>query len=81
MAVLFESIARRLGLVTRFISSSLNVYIFWISSWPGNRTARVAQFYVDIVNDGIVQETPNHLYEFGLSINRTIPIFDVSNNS
>jgi len=46
--VLYESIARRLGVKVGLISTTIHTYVTWTSSWPGNGNMNETTFSINI---------------------------------
>jgi len=79
MALLYESVARRLGILIKLVPSKLNVHVCWTSSWAGNERMDMNGYVINIINYGKIESAEDHLPS-ELLPNRN-SFFDVSNNA
>ncbi|KAE9540070.1 hypothetical protein AGLY_005322 [Aphis glycines] len=56
LCVIFESVARRLGVKVRLTATSVHNFVSWSSSWPGNKHKKPTCYLVDIANGGVMRK-------------------------
>lgn len=56
LCVIYESVARRLGIKVRLIATSAHNFISWTSSWPGNKLKDPTCYIIDIAVGGIMRK-------------------------
>jgi len=78
-SMLYESIARRLGIKVQLSSMYNNVNVFWTSSWPKSDKRKNKLYFIDVHNNGNVIQTPARLHSEQISAENK-SVFDVSNN-
>jgi len=55
--VIFESVARRLGVKVHLTATSVHNFVSWSSSWPmGNECKNPTCYLVDISNGGVMRK-------------------------
>jgi len=59
--VLYESIARRLGILVKLIPYNRGLDVFWTSSWIENEHVDNEKFFIDVYRAGLFVKTEiNH---------------------
>lgn len=56
LCVIFESIARRLGVKVRLTATSVHNFVSWSSSWPGNKHKKSTCYLIDIAGGGVMRK-------------------------
>ncbi|XP_025410604.1 uncharacterized protein LOC112683682 isoform X2 [Sipha flava] len=56
LCVIFESVARRLGVKVRLTATSVHNFVSWSSSWPGNKLKNSTCYLIDIAGGGIMRK-------------------------
>ncbi|CAI6362763.1 unnamed protein product [Macrosiphum euphorbiae] len=56
LCVIFESVARRLGVKVRLTATSVHNFVSWSSSWPGNKRGNPTCYLVDIAGGGVMRK-------------------------
>lgn len=54
--MIFESVARRLGVKVRLTATSVHNFVSWSSSWPGNKRKNPTCYLVDIAGGGVMRK-------------------------
>lgn len=54
--MIFESVARRLGVKVRLTATSVHNFVSWSSSWPGNKLKNSTCYLIDIASRGVMRE-------------------------
>jgi len=54
--VIYESVARRLGVKVRLTATSVHNFVSWSSSWPGNKRKNPTCYLVDIAGAGVMRK-------------------------
>lgn len=53
--MIFESIARRLGVKVRLTATPVHNFVSWSSSWPGNKHKKPTCYLIDIAGGGVMR--------------------------
>ncbi|XP_022164020.1 uncharacterized protein LOC111029360 [Myzus persicae] len=56
LCVIFESVARRLGVKVRLTATSVHNFVSWSSSWPGNKRKNPTCYLIDIAGAGVMRK-------------------------
>lgn len=58
VSVLYESVAKRLGVKVEITASYVHNFITWSSSWPGNKHKNHTCYLIDIARGGALHKAP-----------------------
>lgn len=56
LCVIYEAIARRLGVKVRLTATSVHNFVSWTSSWPGNKNKNPTCYLIDTAVDGAMRK-------------------------
>lgn len=56
LCIIYESIARRLGVKVRLTATSVHNFISWSSSWPENKYKNPTCYLIDIASNGAMRK-------------------------
>lgn len=58
VSVIYESLARRMGVKVEITASYVHNFITWSSSWPGSKHKNPTCFLIDIAGGGLLHKAP-----------------------
>lgn len=56
LCIIYESIARRLGVKVRLTATSVHNFISWSASWPENKYKNPTCYLIDIASNGAMRK-------------------------
>lgn len=56
LCVIFESVARRLGVKVKLTATNVHHFVSWSSSWPEETYMNPTFYFIDIDGGGIMRE-------------------------